>query len=80
MMPPEKLVHIIADVDCPHCDGCGMVVDYEGYPMPMPVNWYPCACVERKWANKTEYFERNEGTQEDYDKRPKEWDDDWIPF
>ena len=79
-MPPERLVHILADKDCYYCKGDGMEADYEGYPTPMPVYWWPCRCVEAKWTNKVEYFERQEGTQADYDRRPDNWDGEWIPF
>ena len=56
--PPERLVHIIADPNCYYCKGEGMEADYEGYPTPMPVYWWPCRCVEKRWCNTVEYFER----------------------
>jgi hypothetical protein len=56
-MIPERLMHILADKDCPECNGEGIVIDYEGYPMPMPAHSYPCSCTDEK-MREWEYFER----------------------
>ena len=74
----EHPENTLATSDCKHCNGEGVEIDYEGYPMPMPSNYYICRCIEiRAFSCGVEYFERPEM---DYDKKPDNWQGIWIPF
>ena len=72
----------LAKPDCEWCNGSGWDTWEDNNP-DWPAREAPCGCICNRIAY-VEYFERDEGTQEDYDRDPYEFGTqeyfDWIPF